>query len=107
MCSRCFTLIGKGIPHPGVKAQKVANLSGIVKNTSGNSRSKVTASTLKTIAEEEGVSTRGGVLELASSSKHLPIQIGNPQVKSTHGQFSHKNLKQLQTVNNLSDKTLL
>ena len=107
VCSRCFTLIGKGVPHPCVKAQKVANLSSIVRNTSGKSRSKVAAATLKTIAADQGVSTKGGTLQLQSGKNPLPIQLGTPRIQPKKAKFSHEELKKLQTAHNLSDKTLL
>ena len=121
LCSKCFTEIGRGIPHNCVKvsikknkkikkhfykAQRVSNLSSIVRKTSVKSRSKVATSTLKTIAESQGVSTRGGVVQLQSGKKELPVQIGAPQTMPRQATFSHENLMRLQTANNLSDRNL-
>ena len=106
-CSKCFTEIGRGIPHPCVKSQKVSNISSLVKNTSEKSRSKVAASTIKTIAGDHGVSTRGGIIELPSGTKSLQVQIGNPKIRPKQPKFSHENLIKLQTANNLSDRNLL
>ena len=88
------------------KAQRVSNLSSIVRKTSVKSRSKVATSTLKTIAESQGVSTRGGVVQLQSGKKELPVQIGAPQTMPRQATFSHENLMRLQTANNLSDRNL-
>ena len=107
VCTRCFTEIGRGKPHPCVKTKKSDNLAHIVKNISGRSRAKVTSSTLKTVAADQGVSTRGGIVELQTGSKPLPVQIGTPKIKPKMAKFSHENLKKLQTANNLSDQTLL
>ena len=107
VCTRCFSEIGRGKPHPCVKTKKSENLAHIVKNTSGWSRAKVASSTLKTIATDQGVSTRGGIIELQTGSKPIPVQIGTPKVKPKAAKFSHENLKKLQTANNLSDQTLL
>ena len=82
-------------------------MANIVKNTSGKSRAKVTSVTLKTIAEEQEVSTRGGVVHLQTGAKPIPVQIGTPTVKPKVPKFSHESLKKLQAANNLSDKTLL
>ena len=107
VCSKCWAQIGKGKPHQCLKTTKRENLAEIVRNTSGKSRAKVTSETLKTIAEESGVSLKGGVVELQTGSKPIPVQIGTPKVKPKDNKFSHENLKKLQTANNLSDKTLL
>ena len=107
MCNKCWAEIGKGKPHQCHKPNKRENLAGIVKNSSKKSRATVATSTLKTIAEESGVSTRGGVIELQSGSKLLPVQIGTPRVKPKVAKFSHENLKKIQTAHNLSDKMLL
>ena len=107
VCSRCFAHTGQGKPHNCVKTKKSENLANIVKNTSGRSRAKVTSSTLKTIAADQGVSTRGGIVELLTGSKTIPVQLGTPKIKPKEAKFSHENLKKLQTANNLSDKTLL
>ena len=97
VCTRCFTEIGRGKPHPCVKTQKGPNLAKIVKNTSGKSRSRVASATLKTLAEEQGVSTRGGTLQLKSGSKYLPVHLGNSRAKPKEAKFSHANLQKLQT----------
>ena len=107
VCSKCWAEIGKGKPHQCLKSTKRENLAGIMKTTSRKSRAAVTCSTLKTIAEESGVSTKGGVVELQSGSRLLPVQIGTPKVKPKVAKFSHENLKKIQTAHNLSDKTML
>ena len=108
LCSKCFTVIGQGKTHVCNSTQKRGNLSSIVKNTSKKSRANVASSTLKTIAVECGVSTRGGTVQLATGSKKLPVQIGTTsKSKPKEATFSHENLKRLQTANNLSDRSLL
>ena len=92
ICSKCFTEIGRGIPHPCVRSQKVSNISNLVKNTSEKSRSKVAASTIKTIAGDRGVSTRGGIIELPSGTKSLPVQIGNPKIRPKQPKFPIRTL---------------
>ena len=107
VCNKCWGETGKGIYHNCKKATKRENITNIVKNTSRKSKAKVTSSTLKVIAEEQQVSTRGGVVNLQTGSKPLPVQIGTPKVKPKVPKFSHENLKRLQAANNLSDKTLV
>ena len=107
VCSKCWGEIGKGIPHNCQKSTRRDNLSNIVRNTSGKSKAKVASSTLKSLAEEQGVSSRGGVIHLQTGSKPIPVQVGTPKVKPKDPKFSHENLKCLQTANNLSDKTML
>ena len=107
VCSKCWGAVGKGIPHDCQKSSKVENITNIVKSTSEKSRSKVTSSSLKVIAEEQEVSTRGGVLNLKTGGNPLPVQIGAPTVKPREPKFSHENMKKLQAATNLSDKMLL
>ena len=77
-----------------------------MRNTSTRSKSKITASGLKNIADEQGTSTRGGTLKLQTGSKPIPVVIGAPQIKPKQAKFSHENLKRLQTATNLSDKSM-
>ena len=107
VCSKCWGEIGKGKPHNCKPTTKRENLSNIVKNTSGKSRAKVASSALKTIAEDQGVSIRGGIVNLKTGVNPLPVQIGTSTVKPKDQKFSHENLRKLQASNNLSDKTLL
>ena len=105
-CSKCFCQIGQGKSHVCDKNKKSANLSNIVRNTSTRSKSKITASGLKNIADEQGTSTRGGTLKLQTGSKPIPVVIGAPQIKPKQAKFSHENLKRLQAATNLSDKSM-
>lgn len=107
LCSKCWAHIGRGKTHQCQKSTKRENLVDIVRNTSDKSRSKVTAAALKTIAIDSGVSLKGGVVELGTGSKPIPVQIGTPKLKPKNCQFSIENLKKLQAANNMSDKTLL
>ena len=107
VCTRCFTEIGKGKPHTCLKTKKSGNLANIVRNSSGKSRAKVASSTLKSIAADQGISTRGGIVELQTGSKTFQVQLGESKVKPKAAKFSHESLKKLQAANNLSDKTLL
>ena len=82
-------------------------MSNIVRNVSRKSRANVTSNTLKTIAEEEGVSTRGGTLKLQTGSKSIQVQVGTPRTAPKEATFSHENLKRLQAASNISDRSLL
>ena len=105
--SKCFTPIGQGKPHQCNTAQKRNNLSTIVRNVSKKSRANVASNTLKTIAEDQCVSTRGGIVQLQTGSKPIPVQIGTTKVQPKKATFSHENMLRLQTANNLSDRSLL
>ena len=82
-------------------------MSNIVRNVSRKSRSTVASNTLKTIADEQCVSTRGGTLKLQTGCKPITVQIGNDKVKPREPTFSHENLKKLQTATKLSDRSLM
>ena len=70
-------------------------MTSIVRNTSRKSRTTVVANTLKTIADEQGVSVRGGTVNLQTAFYPIPVQIGTPKVKPKEPTFSHENLKRL------------
>ena len=106
-CSKCFSEVGQGKPHQCLKSTKRVNLSKIVRDTFKKSKSHITASSLKNIASDLGVSTRGGTLNLKTGGKSIPVQVGKSKIQPRHPHFSHENLKQLQTANNLSDRSLL
>ena len=108
LCSKCLSEIGQGKPHQCYKTQKRENISEFVRSSSTKTTGQVTATGLKKVADEEGVSTRGGTVALSTGGNPLSVQIGVPkkiQPKSAH--FSHENLKMLQAANNLSDRSLL
>lgn len=107
LCSKCFSEIGRGKEHVCLTSTRRENLATIIRKTSQKTKETVTSKTLKTIAVEEGVSTRGGTLKLQTGSKPIPIQIGTPRVKPREARFSHANLMKIQAGNNLSDNTLL
>ena len=102
-----LSLIGKGQAHKCDKNQRCTNISEIVRNSSLKSKSKITAKGLKSVAEVEGVSTRGGTLDLKTGSKPLQVKIGAPKVQLKPAYFSHENMKRLQTSLNLSDRATL
>ena len=93
--------------HTCQKSTRRENLPNIIRNVSRKSKSTITSNTLKSIASEESVTSRGGTLELQTGSKTIPVIIGTPQVKPKEPAFSHDNLKRLQAATNLSDKSLL
>ena len=106
VCSKCLSLFAPGKSHICLKTTKRDNLSEMVRQSSDKSKSTVTVSTLKTMAEDQGVSTKGGTVMLKSGSKVLPVQIGSSRVKAVQGRFSHGSLMRLQVALNLSDNTL-
>ena len=82
-------------------------MANLVKGCSFGSKSAVTISSLKDIAEDQGTTTRGGQVYLKSWAKELPVQIGTPQVNPQAKKFSHKDLVSLQSTLNMSDNNTL
>ena len=108
LCTKCFGTLGKGVPHDCSKSKKGGNLANIVNTTSPHTRAKLAATTIHNIASsDEGVSTRGGVLNLPSGSKSLPVTIGTPKAKPSDIKFSHSDMMNIQVSQNLSDRSLL
>ena len=107
-CSRCLSVIGKGMSHTCNKSSRNNNLCGLLENTSPKTRSILTAINLKSIALESNVSLRGGTVELKTrSSKVLPVQIGTAKVKPRRRKFSLEDLLRLQATLNISDRAIL
>ena len=104
VCSKCFTMIGKGIPHNCSKVQKQENLAHIVRSSSGKSKGKVTSNILKGICSDSGVSQRGGTLTLSTGGKPLPVTVGKPKLTPKVPRFTHESLKRLQAAHNFSDR---
>ena len=80
----------------------------MVRSNSANTKSNVVANTLKTIADDQGASTRGGEVLLQSGGPNkLLVKIGrggNDQRKDRI--ISHKDLKKLQLRVGCSDAKL-
>jgi hypothetical protein len=104
--SALLKLVLENLTH-AIRKKEEKICQKIVRNVSSKSRSTVTSNTLKTIADEQCVSTRGGTVKLQTGSKAIPVKIGTVKVKPKEPTFSHENLKRLQAANNLSDKSLL
>ena len=71
-----------------------------------NNSEKMTVNLLKSVAEDQGVSTRGGKINLGSGSKDLPSVIGKLTVEPKVSMFSHEALKKCQVNHNMSDNTM-
>ena len=106
-CNICLSEYGRGKPHQCNKTTKRENMANLVKSCSFGSKSAVTISSLKDIAEDQGATTRGGKVYLKSWAKELPVQVGTPQVKTQTKKFSHNDLVSLQSSLNMSDNNTL
>ena len=104
VCSKCFSIVSKGVSHVCKKTQKQANLAGMVKSASLKSKSKVTSELLKNICSDSGVTLRGGEIKLSTGGKSLPVKVGTPQNLPKTPRFTHDSLKRLQAAYNFSDR---
>ena len=64
LCSKCYSIVSKGVSHICKKSTKQENLADIVKSTSAKSKSKVTSDVLRSICSQSGVTLRGGGAEV-------------------------------------------
>ena len=106
MCTKCFSAIGPGKEHICKKTNFNNNMKEFIQKKSPATKSKLACTILKTTASDSEMSTRGGVVELQSGSKKLPVTIGTPKDSNASHQFSHEDMKRVQTDHNLSDKTV-
>ena len=95
-----------GRSHQCAKVTRRENLTELVRSSSEGSKSSITVSTLKGMAEEQNISTKGGTVELKSHSKILPVQLGSSRVRPAPSKFSHESLIQLQASLNMSDNSI-
>ena len=109
LCTRCFSQIGKGKPHICDKDKKSDKIADLVKSVSDESQSKVASATLHDIAEKQGLhEKKGAIVKLKSGTKTLPVQIGKKkEVSGENSKFTHDDMKQIQTSQNLSDRNIL
>ena len=103
-CQMCYSYIGRGLDHFCTKSTKRANLEKIVKNNSRKSKARVTSNIVKHIFEERCVDKRGGTVNLETGGKPLSVTLG---CKTKPRRFDAASMMKLQTVCNLSDKTVL
>ena len=103
-CMSCYSFIGKGLSHICTKSMKRENQVKIVKSNSEKTKAKVASTIVKHIFEERGVDMRGGTVNLETGGKPLKVTVGS-QPKARR--FDVASMMKLQTVCNLSDKTVL
>ena len=103
VCDLCLSEIGPGKRHKCSDKIRNNNMIDMINSSSTNSKSNVIVNSLKTLAKEEGVSVRGGCLNLKSESQVMPVQIGTARTKPETPQFSHEHLRSLQLQLNLSN----
>ena len=109
LCSNCYAEYGPGKPHVCSKLNRQENLVSLVRANSDTTCSKVTAKSLKNIAIQQSVSSRGGTVSLLSGSKLLPVQLGKASGRGgsgDNGQFSHEVMFGIQQQLNVSDTKL-
>ena len=96
VCSKCLTVKMKGKPHECKKTTMEKNIPLIVKNRSKRGQGKITSNLLLSQAQDEGVSSRGGVVLLATGSKPLTVQVGKPKRQVRPTRFTVTDLRRLQ-----------
>ena len=107
LCTRCFGELGRGKAHDCQKCSQGVNLSNLVKKATDKSKATVASEALHDIAQNEGVSTRGGIVALPSGNKKLSVTIGTPKVAPKAANFTHEDLMRLQGSQNLSDRCIM
>ena len=77
MYLECYMEVGPGKLHQCSKITRQRNLEKIVKDNSVETRHLITGRSLKSLAEESGVSLSGGTLPLKTQGPvPLPVRIG-------------------------------
>ena len=109
MCSKCLAQIGKGLPHLCSKSQMRENLAGIVKSKSKKSKAKVTASSLKSVLDDQGLTSSRGTATLPTGGTPMQVSMGvtsDLNLTRKSARWTHSDLRRLQSVMNISDRAL-
>ena len=96
VCSKCLTIKKKGAPHVCRKTTMEENIPLLIKNRSAKGQAKIAGKLIVSHAQKEGVSTRGGIVELPTGGKPIQIQVGKPQHIAKPTRFTMTDLKRLQ-----------
>ena len=110
VCAKCWSEIGRGKNHICSKSSKQQNLTMRVRQSSVNSKEKVVCNSLKNIANEQNVSTRGGSVTLQSGGPNkLSVKVGKSRVEDRQQDriLDHKLFFSLQAQLNCSDAGIL
>lgn len=108
ICQKCWTEIARGKKHICQTKTKKDNIEKMVRKSSVRTQHKLASSSIDSLVEEQGISKDGGKLKIKTGgSKPLELSVGKPRQSSASSQFSHDNLKRMQTTLNLSDKQTL
>ena len=109
LCTKCLAQIGKGLAHNCSKSQMRDNLAGIVKSKSKKSKAKVTASSLKSVLEDQGMTSSRGRATLPTGGTPIQVSIGGSadlNLTRKSARWTHSDLRRLQSVMNISDRAL-
>ena len=76
VCSICLSNYGAGKNHTCSKDSRRKNLDELIRSSSGIIRGKVFAGQLKEVFAEQGVTTKGGTVELETGTKPIKATLG-------------------------------
>ena len=105
-CSDCSGIIARGVDHPCTARARKENLIEMITQASPKTKRQVLAHTLKGVFDEEGQSTRGGSVSLATGGRPILATLGK-QKYAPSPFFSNEALNNLQKRLNCSDRKLL
>lgn len=105
VCSICLSNYGPGKNHTCSKNSRRNNLEELIRSSSGRSRGKVLAGQLKEVFAEQGVTTKGGTVELETGTKPIKATLGVKQKPQPF--FSTEAMNKLQAKLGVSDRKML
>ena len=109
ICKVCLSQIGQGLSHTCSKSTFREKISDLVREKSEKTKGRVVSTLLKGVYDDQNVDKEGGTVHLATGSKPLKVTLG-AEAAGLMGRrkfFSHKDLVQIKTNRNLSDKEIL
>ena len=105
ICSVCNCPYGLGHKHQCSRTAKREALEELIRNTSKKSRERVLSSQLKEVFQDQGVSSKGGSVHLATGGTPIQASLGKIKQKPPP-RFSNTTMNRLQTRIGASDKKM-
>ena len=109
VCMKCSCEIGRGKPHLCTLSTFRQNTIDCILQTPEKTQGRLTSDLIKNHFEKQGMSTRGGTINLATGGKQVKVTMGvqAADLLMKPKSFSHQNIIDIIGRRNLSDRAAL
>ena len=106
ICSSCHSRLAPGLQHFCDRKSKRENLAELLRKTSQKSKERVLSSQLKEVFIDQGTSTQGGTVSLATGGLPIQATLGKSQQQKAPVKFSFETMNRLQNSIGASDRKM-